>query len=370
MATTSRFYANNVSTTLSAAITTTGQTSITVTSATGLPAISTNQSFNMTLNDGSNVEIVQVTAVSGTTLTIVRTAEAVNGASTPHTFANGTPISLNATAASLTTTAAPSANGLVSWDGNSNLTANNMMDSYTTTVSSVSLITLTVASTYQQYITGSTAQLIKLPVTSTLVLGQQFQIFNSSTAATTIESSGANSIIVMPPNSQCVVTCILASGTTAASWAYNVSPIIYTGLQTWTPAITFATPGNVSVAYGYQVGTYSQIGNIVIANFNIQATATMTTASGALLITGLGFAQNASQASNAVGTYTGNASGASIPFPTSCTSMQSFMSYNTNVGKIMIVGLGASATNGTIVSTTQMVSATQYAYQGTIMISI
>lgn len=116
-------------------------------------------------------------------------------------------------------TTAPVASAFAGWDANKNLTANNHIEAYTTTVSSATPITLVVGSTYQQYVTGSTAQTLTLPVASTLVLGQQFYIVNSSSSTTTVNSSGANIIQAMAANSQLVVTCILASGTTAASWS-------------------------------------------------------------------------------------------------------------------------------------------------------
>jgi hypothetical protein len=61
---------------------------------------------------------------------------------------------------------------------------------------------------------------------------------------------------------------------------------------TFTPSITFATPGDLAITYSatIRVGTYTRIGNRVIVNFNVQTTAfTFTTASGALQITGLPF---------------------------------------------------------------------------------
>ena len=60
--------------------------------------------------------------------------------------------------------------------------------------------------------------------------------------------------------------------------------------STWTPVITFATPGNLSVAYSTQIGRYQKIGRLVNAYFTlITSTFTHTTASGALQITGLPF---------------------------------------------------------------------------------
>ena len=73
----------------------------------------------------------------------------------------------------------------------------------------------------------------------------------------------------------------------------------YTGAQidaavpvttTWVPALTFATPGDLSVGYTTQKGTYTKIGNRVILDFQIVTSSfTYTTASGFLQVTGLPF---------------------------------------------------------------------------------
>lgn len=64
---------------------------------------------------------------------------------------------------------------------------------------------------------------------------------------------------------------------------------------TWTPTITFQTPGNLSVTYGTQAGNYTKIGNLVSASYRLTtATFTHTTASGAVIIAGLPFTPNAS----------------------------------------------------------------------------
>lgn len=89
---------------------------------------------------------------------------------------------------------------------------------YTTTVTSGTPVVLTSASTPRQFFTGSTAQTITLPVASTMVLGETFKIRNQSTAALTVNSSGANLVSVIPAGAGFAITCILTSGTTAASW--------------------------------------------------------------------------------------------------------------------------------------------------------
>ena len=115
-------------------------------------------------------------------------------------------------------TATPTASQFAGWDANKNLSANNMINAYTTTATAAATTTLTVGSTFQQFFTGSTTQTVVLPVTSTLVLGQSFYIVNNSSGNVTVQSSGLNNIQVMGANTTLLVTCILTSGTSAASW--------------------------------------------------------------------------------------------------------------------------------------------------------
>ena len=59
---------------------------------------------------------------------------------------------------------------------------------------------------------------------------------------------------------------------------------------TWTPVLTFATPGDLSVAYAIRVGTYTKIGRLVRINvYIVTSTFTHTTASGNVQVTGLPF---------------------------------------------------------------------------------
>lgn len=90
---------------------------------------------------------------------------------------------------------------------------------YTTTATAAGTTTLTVNSTYDQYFTGVTTQTVVLPVTSTLALGSAYRIVNNSTGAITVNSSGGNLVSVVPGGGRALFTCILTSGTTAASWS-------------------------------------------------------------------------------------------------------------------------------------------------------
>lgn len=112
----------------------------------------------------------------------------------------------------------PTASTIAEWDANVNLSSNNFLASYTTTVTAAGTTTLTVGSTQTQFFTGATTQTVKMPVTSTLGLGYQYYIVNTSSGVVTVQSSGSNTIIAMAANTVARLTCILTSGTTAASW--------------------------------------------------------------------------------------------------------------------------------------------------------
>lgn len=58
----------------------------------------------------------------------------------------------------------------------------------------------------------------------------------------------------------------------------------------WTPALSFVTPGNLSVGYQFQTGRYTKIGRLVVASFAISTSSfTFSTATGNLVVNGLPF---------------------------------------------------------------------------------
>jgi hypothetical protein len=60
---------------------------------------------------------------------------------------------------------------------------------------------------------------------------------------------------------------------------------------TWTPVLTFATPGDLAITYAAQSGAYTKIGRLVVLDFTVTTSAfTHTTASGNLTMTGAPFA--------------------------------------------------------------------------------
>lgn len=71
---------------------------------------------------------------------------------------------------------------------------------------------------------------------------------------------------------------------------------------TWTPVLTFVTPGDLAVTYGARYGDYEKIGRQVTARLYLDtASFTHTTASGNLTVTGLPFAATATSNFIAVG---------------------------------------------------------------------
>ena len=92
----SRIHANNFSTTLNGSITSTA-TSIVLTSVSGFPTIGSGVVCNVTLQNGSTVEIVQATAQSSYTLTVTRGAEGT----TAQSIASGSTVEIRPTADSI-----------------------------------------------------------------------------------------------------------------------------------------------------------------------------------------------------------------------------------------------------------------------------
>ena len=104
--------------------------------------------------------------------------------------------------------------------------------------------------------------------------------FTTVTAATTMGVGAAT-----PAASGAGVTF---PGTQSASTDVNTLDDYEEG--TFTPVVSFTTPGDVSVAYSAQVGLYTKIGRMVFISFNITCTPTFTTASGSLTISTAPFA--------------------------------------------------------------------------------
>jgi hypothetical protein len=132
---------------------------------------------------------------------------------------------------------------------------------YSTTATAAGTTTLTATSNRVQMFTGTTTQTISLPVASTMTLGQAFTIHNNSTGSLTVQSSGANTVIVIPGGNTYQVTCILTSGTSTASWDADFtgttattgsgSTVLDTGATLTSPLINLGINANTSTTYTF-----------------------------------------------------------------------------------------------------------------------
>lgn len=194
-------YNNNAYSTLAVAITTSGQTSVTVATGHGdrFPIVASPDVAYVTLENTSGTrEIIKITARASTSdvLTVARGQEGT----TATTWSIGDIVEQRITAGELT--------------------AFRPKPGFTTTVTAAGTTTLTKGSTEVQEFTGSSTQTITLPVVTTLETGYSYTIINSSTGgALTVNSSGSNLVATIPALASAVVTCVLITGTTAASWS-------------------------------------------------------------------------------------------------------------------------------------------------------
>lgn len=123
-------------------------------------------------------------------------------------------------------TSTPSANAIVEWDSNSNLSAKSFLAGYTSVTTAANTTTLTAASTQQYVFTGSTTHTCALPAVSTLALGRIFTITNLSSGVVTVISSGGNTVQGMAANTTIIVQSNATSGANASVWniiSYNSS---------------------------------------------------------------------------------------------------------------------------------------------------
>jgi len=125
--------------------------------------------------------------------------------------------------------------------------------------------------------------------------------FNSGTGAISIDLSAyaplASPTFTGDPKAPTPATA--DNDTSIATTAYvqaNLTPAAIQALLgyaegTWTPTVTFATPGDLSVVYSARTGIYTKVGRLVMVQFDIGTTTfTFSTAAGNFIISGLPFA--------------------------------------------------------------------------------
>jgi hypothetical protein len=90
------------------------------------------------------------------------------------------------------------------------------------TATSASTLTLTAASEFHQFFTGTTAgQVLKLPDATTLVVGYRYQINNDSTQSVAVQDGGAGALFTLPANFRATIVCT-GIGTAAGTWSYFI----------------------------------------------------------------------------------------------------------------------------------------------------
>lgn len=144
-------------------------------------------------------------------------------------------------------------------DANANLTINNLIEGYTTTATAAGTTTMVVGDTFQQYWTGTTTQTIKLPTTG-VVAGQQWSIVNNSTGLVTVQSSGANTIIILGAGQSAIFTANVATPTTAANWTVQLIDCV--GINNTITASSNAA--TINLAYKTNVVTNNSAATITI----------------------------------------------------------------------------------------------------------
>jgi hypothetical protein len=135
----------------------------------------------------------------------------------------------------------------------------------------------------------------------------------------------------------------------------------YTATNTFVPTFTFAVPGDLSVAYTVQLGSYVVIGSLVIVQVALSFTPTFTTASGQAHIGSLPITANAS-----INLWPGNlySSGVTYPFssytsliPTMPGSVNYFVLYAIGPPLTAITQMNASSfTSGTAIQLNTQIS--------------
>ena len=99
--------------------------------------------------------------------------------------------------------------------------ANAELTGFTTTATAGGTTTLTNTSSFYQVFTGTSAQTVQLPATSTLAQGWSFHIVNNSTNILTLNTSTSVTLGTISPGATVMPTALTTSGNTAADWEFG-----------------------------------------------------------------------------------------------------------------------------------------------------
>ena len=152
-------------------------------------------------------------------------------------------------------TSSSGANSVVLRDANANITANNILLGFTSTVTAAGTTTLTSASTQYQRFTGTTTQTVKLPDATTLQKGFIFIVNNGSTGTLTVVDNASTTLDVVIGGAIDYWT-LLDNSTSAGTWiAYSLIPASYdfnnTSASFGNATIINAVWNGTTIASGY-----------------------------------------------------------------------------------------------------------------------
>lgn len=192
-------------------------------------------------------------------------------------------------------TSSSGANSVVLRDSNSNITANNILLGFTSTVTAAGTTTLTSASTQYQRFTGTTTQTVKLPDATTLQKGFIFIVNNGSTGTLTVVDNASTTLDVVIGGAIDYWT-LLDNSTSAGTWiAYSLIPASYdfnnTSASFGNATIINAVWNGTTIASGYGgtgLTTFAAANNALYSTSSSTLTAgTLPVAAGGTGITSL-----------------------------------------------------------------------------------
>lgn len=149
---------------------------------------------------------------------------------------------------------------------------------------------------------GGTAPAISINAATTVAAGSmsaadKVKLNGIGTGATVTGVTGSAPIVSSggaAPAISITNATTIADGAMSAADKAKLDLITY-ATGTWTPVLSFDTPGNLAITYSAQSGSYTRIGRRVRLEFAIATSAfTWTTSSGFIRITGLPITPNAS----------------------------------------------------------------------------
>jgi hypothetical protein len=221
-------------------------------------------------------------------------------------------------------------------------TIDNIKLGYSTTTNAAGTTTLSSTSNSQQFFTGSGAQQVNLPDTSTLATGVSYTIVNQSSGTVTVKTTaGTNLVFAVPANTQATFYCISTASNAAASWYYNAGATAGSTSIITLGTVTTGTWNGTAIGVGYggtgasSFTAYAVLCGGTTSTGAVQAVASVGTAGYVLTSNGAG----------ALPTFQSAAGGVTVTDDTST---------NSNARYPLFTSATSGSVSGTNVSTTKL----------------